>query len=112
MDIIYGKEKLLPRVDKGQVLEEYRLALTFNNGEKRIFDAAGLLDTPAYGGLREVFNDAGVAFGTVVWPGEIDISPDMLYLNSMPETDRVKNYEIGETDLPGNNAEKAFEDMK
>ena len=39
------------------------------------------LDRPPYRALRDpaLFNCARVEFGTVVWPGGIDIDPETLY---------------------------------
>lgn len=82
--MIHGKEELLPRVTEVEVLEEYVLLLTFNNGEKKTFDVSPLLTLPAYQSLSRVFDAARVEYGTVVWPGEIDISPDKLYLQGVP----------------------------
>ena len=31
-----------------------------------------------------MFNSARVEFGTVIWPGDVDISPETLYLRSVP----------------------------
>ena len=70
MEYIHGAEKLLPRVSAVETCPDYRLLLTFRNGEQRIFDASSLLDLPAY--------------KTVIWPGDVDISPDTLYLQSVP----------------------------
>ncbi len=63
---------------------DFRLLLTFRSGEQRVFDAASLLILPAYRRVRDIFSSAQVEFGTVVWPGDIDISPDTLYLKSVP----------------------------
>ena len=68
MEYIHGAEKLLPRVSAVETCPDYRLLLTFRNGEQRIFDASSLLDLPAYKKVR----------------GDVDISPDTLYLQSVP----------------------------
>ncbi len=67
-----------------EVCPEYQLLLTFRNGEKRVFDMRPYLTMPAYRILRAVFASAQMAFGTVVWPGDVDISPETLYLKSVP----------------------------
>lgn len=95
MDMIYGKEKLLPRIKNAEVLGNYLLLLTFDNDERKIFDASELIDLPMYRGLKDVFDQASVSYGTVVWPGGMDVSPDMLYLKSMPEDD-MRSYELTE----------------
>ncbi len=80
--MLYGKDELLPRVIATEPLPEYRLLLTFNNGEKRLFDASELLEVKMFVKLRDVFDEVRVEYGTAVWPGDIDISPDTLYLRS------------------------------
>lgn len=81
--MIYGNEPMLPRVKAVEVCPDYKLLLTFNNGEKKIFDAKPLLAVAMYQELDAVFSAAHVEFGTVVWPGDMDVSPDMLYMQSV-----------------------------
>ncbi len=75
---------LLPRVAAVEALPDLQLLLTFTNGERKRFNAAPLLALPAYKRLPDVFAAVRVAFGTAVFPGDLDICPDMLYLESMP----------------------------
>lgn len=82
---ITGKLPLLPRLAAVQAQPGYQLLLTFQNGEKKRFDVSPLLRLPAYQPLKETFPAVRVAYGTAVWPGDIDICPDTLYLNSVPE---------------------------
>ena len=81
MEMLRG-EKLLPRVKAVEPMHGYNLLLTFSNGEKKVYNAAHLLDYPAYRGLDKVFSLAKVAYGTVVWPNDMDVDPDTLYLKS------------------------------
>ena len=82
MEIIHGNEEMLPRVSSVEALPDYSLILTFRNGERKKYNAKPLLDVPMYKNLAKVFSLAKAEYGTVVWPGDIDISPDTLYLNS------------------------------
>ena len=82
MEIIHGNEEMLPRVSSIEALPDYSLILTFRNGERKKYNAKPLLDVPMYKNLAKVFSLAKAEYGTVVWPGDIDISPDTLYLNS------------------------------
>ena len=84
MEFIHGKERLLPRVLSVEIRPDYHLLLTFRNGEKRLFDVSELMNLPAYRTVKNVFSSAHVEYGTVVWPGDIDISPETLYLKSVP----------------------------
>lgn len=82
--MVRGKEAMLPRVASVETGADYNLLLTFTNGEKKCYDVKPLFDLPVYKDVPEIFNAARVEFGTVVWPGDIDVSPDSLYLNSIP----------------------------
>ena len=82
--MLHGKEEMLPRVVSVETCPNYLLNLTFRTGERKQFDAKPLLNVPMYRNLPKVFSAATVQYGTVVWPGDLDISPDMLYLKSKP----------------------------
>ena len=73
-------------VAKVVALDDLMLLLTFSTGEKRLYDASGLLDGPAFKPLEnvDVFNTAKIEYGTVVWlDGDIDIAPETLYKDSV-----------------------------
>jgi len=57
------------------------LRLVFENNEERVFDMNPLLDEKPFTKLRdkELFMKGRVAFGTVAWPGNIDIAPETLW---------------------------------
>ena len=65
---------------------DYSLLLEFENGEKRLFDMSPYLNKKPFIELKELFlfNKAAIEYGTVVWPGDIDIAPETLYLQSRP----------------------------
>jgi hypothetical protein len=65
----------------------YILSLIFENGECRLFDMTYLMDKKPFCRLKEkaLFDLATVDYGTVVWPGNIDISPETLYDRSIPK---------------------------
>ena len=60
--------------------------LTFNSGERLRFDMRPYLHFPVFRRLENpaCFLLARVDYGTVVWPGEIDIAPETLYDRSTP----------------------------
>jgi len=68
----------------------YILALTFENGERRVFDMSSIMDKKPFCRLKETnsFCAARVDGGTVVWPGNIDIDPETLYERSVPLADQ------------------------
>lgn len=66
--------------------KDFRLHLEFENGEKRIFDMTPLLGKKPFVRLKgsPLFLAARVDYGTVCWPGNIDIAPETLYDRSVP----------------------------
>jgi len=64
----------------------YKLLLKFENGESRVFDMSPYLDRRPFSSLKTsaIFDLATVDYGTVVWPGNIDIAPETLYDRSVP----------------------------
>ncbi|MBQ9631198.1 MAG: DUF2442 domain-containing protein [Treponema sp.] len=66
--------------------EDYKLLLTFENGEKKIFDCSNLLKYKINKPLtnKSFFSSAYVKHGTVVWNEKIDIAPEQLYDESVP----------------------------
>jgi hypothetical protein len=75
-----------PCVKNVRPLADYRLELTFENGEQRIFDLTPYLERGVFSRLqnRALFRMARVVAGSVEWPGEVDLSYDTLYLESQP----------------------------
>lgn len=74
-----------PIVDVKSVspLPDYCVSLVFEDGKTGVYDVAPLLDKGVFRALQNpaVFNAVHVAYGTVAWPGEIDIAPEELYEN-------------------------------
>lgn len=65
---------------------DYTLLLEFENGQRRLFDMAPLMDKKPFNRLKgsPLFHKASVQYGTVVWPGNIDIAPETLLDCSKP----------------------------
>jgi len=80
-----GEPRKNIEVKKVSVLDDMLLLITFNTGEKRLFDATILLQYPAFKPLEkeEIFMSVKVEHCVLVWlDGEIDIAPETLYKNS------------------------------
>lgn len=77
-----------PRVVRVKALQGHRLDLEFTNGEQRVFDCSPYLALGVFQQLIDEsrFSRVRVEGGTVVWPGDLDICPDTLYLESRPVT--------------------------
>lgn len=69
--------------------EDFSLELTFNDNSVRRFDAKPYLDFGVFNELKDIryFKQVSIAYGTVQWPHEQDISPDTLYIESRPVDD-------------------------
>lgn len=65
--------------------EDFSLDLKFNDGSVKRFDAKPYLDYQLFRELKDLnyFKQVRLAFGTVQWPHEQDISPETLYLESV-----------------------------
>jgi len=74
------------RVEKVKAIKDFQLLIMFTNGEEKVFDMKPYLDKGVFKALNEIdlFNNAHVAWGTVVWNEDLDISSDTLYLDSKP----------------------------
>jgi hypothetical protein len=71
----------------------FTLELEYDNGETRLFDATPLLSVKPWTPLSNwaAFRLARVEYGTVTWPGDLDIAPETLYDRSLPiESDPVE----------------------
>ncbi|MCF7920114.1 MAG: DUF2442 domain-containing protein [Candidatus Cloacimonetes bacterium] len=77
MDILLDVISVEPQKDN-------RLLIIFENQERRLFDMTPYLDKKPFIKLKDspLFMKATVAYGTVVWPGNIDIAPETLWMYS------------------------------
>ena len=80
-----------PRVESVKPGNDYRLEITFSNGERGTYDCRPLLDFGVFRELRDnaYFRQVRAENGTIVWPHEQDICPDTVYLDSK-RTKKVK----------------------
>ena len=71
-------------VNKVKPLNDYKLELTFENKEVRIFDVKPYLDTGLFKTLRDenFFRRVKISCDTIEWPNGIDLDPEVLYEKS------------------------------
>ena len=76
-----------PRAIAVAPMAGYRLRVTFDNQEKRIFDMNPYIRGSWFGKLKnpEVFRAVRIGGLSIEWPDGQDICPDELYHNSVPE---------------------------
>ena len=80
-----GKKMKEIAVQAVKPLDDMMMIVTFESGEKRLYDATQLLAYPAFQRLKddEIFKNAKVEYGVVTWDdGEIDIAPETVYKES------------------------------
>ena len=65
---------------------DFMLDIIFENGERRVFDLKPYLFKGVFTCLQNpaLFCAARVVAGSMEWPGELDLSYDTLYLESLP----------------------------
>lgn len=83
-----GEQKPPIKVCGVRPQENHMLWVRFNTGEAKVFDFAPLLEKPAFRELSDpqIFNQVYIDFGIPVWKdGDIDIAPEYLYENGLPE---------------------------
>lgn len=65
------------------VRPEHTVRIVFADGEVRDVDVTPLLDSPAFAPLRDpvLFEQVKVdeQTGTITWPGDVDLDPDVIY---------------------------------
>jgi len=73
-------------VNSVEAVSDFGLVLTFTSGERRRFDMRPYLHYPVFRRLENpgFFSLARIDYGTVTWPGYIDIAPETLYERSTP----------------------------
>ena len=66
-------------------LEDYKLLVTFENGEKKVYDVKPLIRGDWFGKLNDmnVFNTVHIGGISVEWEEGQDVCPDDLYYNSV-----------------------------
>ncbi|MDX1253089.1 MAG: DUF2442 domain-containing protein [Gammaproteobacteria bacterium] len=76
---------MIPNIVSVRPMPGYGLLLGYANGESRLFDARPYLERGVFTRLKDetLFAQARIEFGTVTWPGELDIAPETLYLRSV-----------------------------
>ena len=66
-----------------QIVGDYTLKISFDDGSERIIDFEPILNGPLFGPLQEpsLFNQVRVnpEIGTLVWPTGADIDPNILH---------------------------------
>ena len=73
--------KSYPGIKKVKPLDNYKLLLTFSNGELPIFNAKPFLNKGIFRELQDfsLFKKVSVRFDTIEWKNGADFDPESLY---------------------------------
>ena len=65
-------------------LKDFQLLLTFENGEKKIFDMKPYLEKGIFKELKneDLFQTVKVSFDSIEWSNKADLDPELLYEKS------------------------------
>jgi hypothetical protein len=79
-----------PRITEVRPLDEHWLRLWFSDGVIVEVDVGPLLEGPVFDRLcvdRALFEQVRVdrELGTITWPGDLDLDPDVLYGRHQPD---------------------------
>lgn len=74
------------RVKKVEPRDDYTLALTFEDGQRKLFDMKPYLDKGVFRELRdkEMFDTVRVCFSSVAWANDVDFDHEALYDLGLP----------------------------
>lgn len=72
---------MTPDIVSVAVLDDYLLELEFADGTVKTFDFTPYLSWSCYNELNntEFFKLVTIENGTLMWPGDIDVDPEILY---------------------------------
>jgi len=78
---------MYPKIQTVSTLPNYRLVVTFQNGNVKLYDCLPLLEEPAFIALQDESFFEQVEVGTggygVIWSDEVDLSESELWLNGV-----------------------------
>jgi hypothetical protein len=71
-------------VKKVKAIEDYKLLVTFENNENRIFDMSPYLTIGKFAELKDksLFKSVKISFDSIEWANHMDLDPEFLYQKS------------------------------
>lgn len=66
-------------------LENYKLLLTFENDEQKVFDVTPYLEVGKFSELKDdtLFKSVHISFDSIAWKNKLDLDPELLYSKSI-----------------------------
>jgi uncharacterized protein DUF2442 len=82
-----------PHVTSVRALDDYQLEVSFDSGERRIFDVKPYISRGIFVRLqdRSLFQAVRAVAGSVEWPGGPDLSYETLYIEGRPISEASRN---------------------
>lgn len=79
-------QKMSPKVKEVKTMEKYKLLITFDNSEQKIFNLEPYLEYDVFNPLKNKveFEKVYIDFGTICFECGADLSRDTLYLKGIP----------------------------
>ena len=79
----------MQRVVEAKANDDFSLEVRFDDGSVKRFDVKPYLNLGIFRELQnpDYFRQVSIAYGTVQWPNEQDISPETLYLEGVDITE-------------------------
>jgi hypothetical protein len=67
-------------------IQNFKLLLTFQTGERKVFDMTPYLEIGIFKELKEpeMFNTVHTSFDSIEWNNEADFDPEVLYSKGIP----------------------------
>ena len=77
------------KVKSVEARDDYTLALTFEDGERKLFDVKPYLDKGVFRELQDInmFKTVRIYFSTIAWANGADFDPEGLYELGLPLAD-------------------------
>lgn len=74
----------IPKIDKVEIIEDYKLVLYFETGEKKLYDMKKNFKYECFKNLKNknIFKTVKAVGETIEWETGEDINPEDLYFNS------------------------------
>ncbi len=65
-------------------MDGYKLSLTFENNEQKVFDVSPYLEIGKFTELKDktIFDSVKVSFDSIEWSNQLDLDPEILYEKS------------------------------
>ena len=85
--------KTYASVVSAEALPDFRVQVVFDTGERGVFDCKHLLSDPFWHRLSDpaFFRLVRAAYGTLVWPDDIDIAPEDVWEGTIKDSTTVSS---------------------